>query len=204
LPIRTVSEILGKSVEWNEERKEVIITDKDYEKFFPVKIGDEDTSSLRNYSDALQALGEHSIFAQKYNFSKFIIRFTCLRSFDNPFSIRVEIYNNPDSYIAYLYFKKCAGISGDNGILISDTKKKLTNNQLNELLECFHEGDEFFKIPVFGEEESGCDGSSWIIEVLDMHGNYNVVERWSPDEGKIYDLGKLLIKLSGQYINRIY
>ena len=42
----------------------------------------------------------------------------------------------------------------------------------------------------------GFDGSEWLFEMVDQDG-YRLVKRWSPDDGAAYDLGQVLIELSG-------
>ncbi len=40
------------------------------------------------------------------------------------------------------------------------------------------------------------DGSQWIIE-LKKGDQYHVIDRWSPTEGAVYELGMMLVGMSG-------
>ena len=47
------------------------------------------------------------------------------------------------------------------------------------------------------------DGAQWIVEVREG-ARYHVVDRWSPDEGRIYEIGRHLMSLSGEKLGAIY
>ena len=52
-------------------------------------------------------------------------------------------------------------------------------------------------------EDVGMDGAQWIIEGV-SGGNYHLVERWSPEEGEVREIGMELLKLSGLKVKDIY
>jgi hypothetical protein len=145
------------------------------------------------YGNALDVL-DNEILIHKNNIT--IIRFTCLRSFHKPFSIKVIWDNNN----AKLIFSMSDGMGGyEVGKLISHFEKYLSNDQINKLLESINIiFDQPTKI-----EEYGLDGSQWIIEI-NINGRYKVVDRWSPKSGVVYNIGKYLIELSGEKICELY
>ncbi|MDR0322310.1 MAG: hypothetical protein LBI28_12485 [Treponema sp.] len=153
------------------------------------------------YGEHLDVLdNENLIFLNKGLFKRFlnkskinVIRFTCLRTFHSPFSIKVIWDNN-----AKLIYNMSNGAGGYSaGELINHFEKSLNNDQINNLTEIIHSYNIFNQPSVI--DESGFDGSQWIIEI-NMDGNYKVIDRWSPKRGMIYDIGKYLVELSGEEI----
>lgn len=147
------------------------------------------------YSEQLTALGEKGL---KYS-PTHTYRFTYLRSFDNPLSIRIEI---SDDGTGILYFAMCdRPLNPYGGDLIATEKKDLTKEQVNTLLQAIEKND-FWNLPVTGDLE-GFDGSQWIIEGV-SEGKYHIVDRWSPKDDAVYALGNMFLSLYGGDIGRKY
>jgi len=166
--------------------------------YFPYEIG---IRIFTNnwYSEQLSALKEPVIYilADK---SKIIYRFTCLRTFHNPFSIRIEIDNQKES--AILFFKMCDGAGGyDLGDLSINEEKILTRSEIESIIETVEKYD--YLGMDFEDDIKGLDGSEWIIEML-SDGKYHAISRWTPNDGAVYELGNLFIQLSGQEIEKLY
>jgi hypothetical protein len=129
-----------------------------------------------------------------------VIRFTCLRTFHRPFSIKIMWTNNN----AKLFFSMSDGAGGyDSGQLINHFEKEVNNNQINSLIRLINSSNVFNQSTTIADDANGRDGSQWIIEV-NISGNYKVIDRWSPRRGVAYDIGTYLIELSGEMINNLY
>jgi hypothetical protein len=50
---------------------------------------------------------------------------------------------------------------------------------------------------------SGMDGAQWILEVRDGP-RYHYLDRWCPEDGVAYDLGRLLMTFSGCDFGPVY
>ena len=129
------------------------------------------------YSKHLSALKEPVIYSDKTN--KEIIRFTWLRTFDNPIVIR--IMNN--SGVVFVYWKKSNGAGGyDPGDLVIDEKKRIEFQQWNEIVQKLGKIN-FWGMPT-NYPTMGLDGARWILEAK-IGNKYHVVDRWSGDDSKI-------------------
>jgi hypothetical protein len=128
------------------------------------------------------------------------IRFTCLRTFHKPFSIKI-IWNDTNEK---LIFNMSDGAGGyDTGILINHFEKILRNDQINKLVRMVNKYNFFNQPTIINNGDFGLDGSQWIIEI-NIDGNYNVIDRWTPKSGIAYYIGKYMIELSGVEIDNLY
>ena len=166
--------------------------------YFPEVIGITDFENGW-YSHQLLALEEPIIYAQKDSY-KTIYRFTCLRTFHNPFSIRIEIDEHEAS--AMLFFKMSSGAGGyDPGELMISEQKKLESEEFKSLVNVMGKYN-YWELP-FEDGSLGLDGSEWIIELLEDN-KYHAISRWTPSNCEVYDLGNIFIELSGQNIEELY
>ena len=147
------------------------------------------------YSTQLAALGEGDIRnneGQTYRFSYF-------PSFHEQFSIRVDV--DADG-TGVLTFSMCDGpINAYGGELIKSATLDLSKEQVNKLIESVDK-NRFWDLPT-NINKLEPDGSMWIVEGVN-DGNYHMVERWSPSDGEIYELGNLFIELSGEEVGGLY
>ena len=151
------------------------------------------------YSSILKALKEPSIYIQKSDVKKEIYRFTWLRSFHNPISIRVEIH---DQNNAIIYTKETDRKGGpDPGKIKIDAIKRISTNSVIQLKKKFTYF-KFWSLSVT-EDSFGLDGAQWIVEGL-SRGNYHIVERWSPKKGSIKEIGLHFLEISGLDVKEIY
>ncbi len=127
-----------------------------------------------------------------YNGSKEIYRFTWLRTFHHPISIRLE----KQAGIVKLFSKVCDGSGGHNpGKIIVDTTINLTQKQVDTTnIQLNNAG--FWTLQTELTEDSGMDGSEWIIEVY-KNKQYRMVVRWTPEKGTTFrTIGEYLISIS--------
>lgn len=151
------------------------------------------------YSKQLIALKEPSLYELSNNNKITCYRFLCLRTFHNPFAIRVELKSDGTGL---LYFKKTSGAGGyDPGDLIENKTIKISKINVNSLLEKI-KNEKFWTLQSRGKS-GGLDGSEWIIEGV-KKGKYHLVDRWTPETGSIRVLGLNFIRLSKEKIENLY
>jgi hypothetical protein len=130
--------------------------------------------------------------------NKNVVRFTCLRTFHKPFSIKIIWDNNN----ANLIFNMSNGMGGyESGILMNQFQKTLKIDQINKLIEIININNIFNESTTI--DDDGFDGSQWIIEI-NISGKYKVIDRWTPKKGVAYNIGIYLIELSGEKIENLY
>ena len=76
------------------------------------------------------------------------------------------------------------------GKLIQNKTRTLTSEQTSWFLGKI-EAHNFWKLPSI-QEDRGVDGAQWIIEGV-RNGTYHIVDRWSPADGEIRDLGLFML-----------
>ncbi len=162
--------------------------------YFPKSTFDDFT--INWYSHQLAALDEPPIYNQNSDIGIQIYRFIWLRTFHHPISLRIEIN---DKEHAVLYIKETDSAGGyDPGKIKIKGKKELSPVEVRKFLVTIDE-NEFWSLPRTGESD-GLDGAQWIIEGL-SEGKYHVVERWSPDEGNVREIGLFFLKMSDLNVN---
>lgn len=169
--------------------------------YFPLKTSMEEDNknaidSFLNYwySEMLFALNEPLLYNLSSEFE--IYRFTYLRSFHNPISIRIQKKENQ----IWLILKKCNGAGGYSpGKLNLDSIIPISNLQWTRLKKEI-EAVKFWTLPTERSAAGvGSDGAEWLFEGL-RNSTYHFIVRWSPgieDKEHIEKLGRTFIKLSG-------
>jgi hypothetical protein len=151
-----------------------------------------DTFVNQWYSKMLFILKEPVL--SNYNGEKEIYRFTWLRTFHHPVSVRVEKQDN----IIKLFSKVCSGAAGyEPGQLIFDTTMSISTYKY-KLLTKKVDRINFWIMKTEQTDEIGKDGSEWIIEAV-RDNKYHMVTRWSPSEERqvnFRSVGEYLISLS--------
>jgi hypothetical protein len=129
-----------------------------------------------------------------YRGDKEIYRFTWLRTFHHPVSVRIEKQNDT----IRLFAKVCKGAGGyEPGSIIFDTTISIATNEWaflkNKIVDTH-----FWQLKTENREDGGNDGSEWIIEAVEEN-KYHMVTRWTPSrerQGNFRDIGEYLVKLS--------
>jgi len=152
-----------------------------------------DTMKAQWYSYMLLGLKEPIIFNDSS--SKEIFRFTWLRSFHHPISIRIVKSNDK----IYLYSKEADGAGGyQPGRIIFDETRILSIDDWNTFMDyvkSINSGPKYV-------ERDGLDGAQWILEEKSSRG-YHVTDKWSPDEGdRFRECCEFLLRLSGIKIKK--
>jgi ribosomal protein S27E len=157
-----------------------------------IEYSEEENSIFEKENILLQYfMNERYVLNNKYN----IIKFDCHRSFDSPFCIIVEWFNNDNDGNIIFCMYSCE--ENERRYIA----KRLEIYKLNILLSILNKYKYFSKPNKINRH--GFDGSTWTLEV--QIGNlYKEIDVWSPNKGVIYDIGKLLIEYSGVIINELY
>lgn len=153
--------------------------------YFPVEAF-RDTSTNGNndflntwFSKHLFAMNEPVIHLD--NSQNEIYRFTWLRTFHNPITIRVE--KKGEEY--FLFWKVCNGAGGyAPGVLIINRQKtidKLTWDKFRAMID----KATFWNMATIDSDIGGTDGAQWILEGKNQN-KYHVTERWSPNKKSEY------------------
>ncbi|MBT9485298.1 hypothetical protein [Sediminibacterium sp.] len=125
------------------------------------------------YSKMLFALHEPVLFKNKDTSEVF--RFTWLRTFHNPISIRVKRIEK--DYVLTLKITEGSG-GYEAGKLIKDTSFFITADEW-KVISSKISGIKFWQLKSF-INDGGKDGSEWILEGKNRN-EYQVVSRWSPN-----------------------
>lgn len=141
------------------------------------------------YSNQLFGLREPVLISDSC--SSEIYRFTWLRTFDHPVSVRIE--KSHDSVL--IAWKECDGAGGyEPGQLIRDEDKSLSLNEWNTFTAMLRRCD-FWNLPT-EETRMQIDGAQWILEGK-TNGKYHLVERNSPSTpDPFYECCEYLISLT--------
>jgi len=147
------------------------------------------------FSAQLAALGEDSIKDNEGH----TYRFSCFRSFHFPFAIRVDANASGGGLLTFAMCDAPLYPSGSD-MNVAWTLD-ISEEQMSTLSQSIEQNG-FWDMPV-SIREYGLDGSNWIVECV-RDGQYHVVERWTPREGEIFDIGSLFTSLSGERIHPLY
>jgi hypothetical protein len=142
------------------------------------------------YSKMLFAL--HEPVLSNYKGENEIYRFTLLRSFDHPLTVRLQKQGENISLIS----KITSGSGGyEPGYIIWDTTFNLELAQM-DTLNSLVEKAMFWNMPT-QVNDGGDDGAEWILEAV-RDGRYHWVSRWSPSPARY-----LAFKNACEYLLRI-
>lgn len=155
-------------------------------KYFPTALVGKFRSQW--YGRFLDTYEEPSLWERSREGQAESYRFIWLRTFHHPVVIRIDV--RPDG-ICGLTTKVGLG-SGDYdpGMLIRNETRPLTRQQSEWFLthSLLHE---LWGMPTDASKPGGLDGSQWIIEGV-KGGRYQFVDKWSPQDGPIHDLGLVM------------
>jgi len=161
--------------------------------YFPKGAFSEDSNSDRFkaewYSTHLKALNEPSLLQLASKLSSESYRFVWLRTFHHPVVVRLDIRADR---VGELTAKVSNGAGGYKpGQIIQNVSRPLTREQTNMFLAQVGRAN-FWQLPSYeNSRREGEDGSQWIIEGV-KDGKYHVVDRWTPSEGPVRELGVTL------------
>lgn len=153
------------------------------------------------YPEHLSAAGEPSVYRMASTVGTSgdrTLRFTWLRTFDAPVFVRVEHRAGTSRLVA----KQLSGAGRYKpGTVVRTVERMLSPDEVVKLERVVSGASLTSMAPA--DCPGGTDGSQWIIETADQQG-YRFVQRWSPENGPLRDLGLALLKLSGWNFKDIY
>lgn len=153
------------------------------------------------YSGHLQALEEEPLPRKSSDKESEVYRFTCLRTFHPPFSIRVDVVEGGGGIL----MRKLS--SGQGGYDPGSLKERYTMELSQQATVALREAIDtvgFWDMPTTKREGVGFDGSQWIVEAV-RNGRYHVVDRWSPQPGTdMRGLGERFLALAAWNPEELY
>ena len=154
---------------------------------------------LKWYVEHLIALQEPSLYEFSNDYQVHSYRFLWLRTFDNPIALRLLLKNDGS---AILNVKVTNGKGGYNpGQLTENQTLNITKVQVDNFLELLNHAN-FWDLPTMDGKE-GLDGTTWTLEGVKA-GKYQLVVRWSPEEGHFQHAALFLLSLSNLDIDKAY
>lgn len=152
-----------------------------------------------HYERAFGDLEEDSIYQKRNDESIEIYRFALFRSFHSPFCVRLQKSDtNSDTFS--LFVKEVHYSENDkNDLMVAEIL--LSRKLLADLIDQIESLDYTELPPTRGAE--GNDGARWILEVL-KEKEYHIVDRWSPQNGMIREIGMKFFKIAKQTPDPLY
>lgn len=151
------------------------------------------------FSQHLQAAGEAPLYtATPSNSAMPVLRFTWLRSFDPPVTVRLSKQKDGGwSLVA----KQLSGKGGyDPGAIDKVVNRRISVSEaaaLDALMARVTLPD------LSGDCALGMDGAQWIIERSDAKGHH-FINRFSPSDGPVRQVGLFLLNLTGWSLEPVY
>jgi hypothetical protein len=148
-------------------------------------------SLLRDwYSKYLRAMQEQSLSCGS-RADEYTYRFLWLRSFHHPIAVRLEKVG-PQATLSAVELDDTGGHAP--GKILRRTQRVLSSAEQSKFEAKLNEVG-FWEMRR-DQERFGSDGAQWILEGVD-HGQYQVVQRWSPGPGAFREVCVFLLDLAG-------
>jgi hypothetical protein len=149
----------------------------------------------------LSAFGEPLLPACAAEKTNHIYRFTCLRSFNEPFCVVLTV--TPVGTGSYVR-KMATGVDRHPEVLKEKTEGNLTASQVDLFLKVV-DRERFWTLDKTDPPDTmGYDGSTWIVEAV-RDGKYHIVNRWSPGDGTpVGRIGRGLLLITEWNIEHLY
>ena len=149
------------------------------------------------YACQLRALREPTLWENTSANVELTYRFTWLRTFDHPIAIRIVVHPNG---AGTLKAKVADGTGGYKpGSLVVNTTREIGVKEVRHLQDLVRALD-FWHMPpepAPNDKVVGVDGAQWIFEASNK-GNYHVIDRWSPRNGPVRELGLYVVRKLGK------
>jgi hypothetical protein len=146
--------------------------------------------TARWYAQQLRALKEPSLSDDAAIGAESVYRFTWLRTADHPIAIRITVHGNGTGTLTA---KISSGAGGyEPGRLIANTTRGVSVREVRHMLDLI-ESMGFWQMPSEPApgDTVGLDGAQWIREASGRSA-YHVIDRWSPQDGLLRELGLYL------------
>ena len=154
-------------------------------KFFPDNTFTDGYSKW--FSEILTLLDPVSIQDAEYN----AVRFSCIESMTRSYVIKLT-WGDGDGNMAV--FVESSPNQGERKIAFQKNEP-VPKDKINLFLDALTNSEFYEKSSM--EVSNGRDGCEWLIETK-INGSYKAVCRWSPKSGFMYELGNILIDMTGE------
>lgn len=161
---------------------------------------DDDAFQRDWYSQHLAAMKAPSLSCGKPAAAE-TYRFLWLRTFDRPASVKITM-NGADARIETIILSGAGGY--EPGSIARRLERRLSAEERRRFAATIA-STTYWTLPK-NVKDFGFDGAQWIIEAR-RGDDYHFVERWSPENGPVRELGLLFIELGGLlrvFGNRVY
>jgi hypothetical protein len=173
--------------------------------YFPPNTLDENANSSRILEDfcseQLRAMEEPSLWESSKNQKPQSYRFLWLRSFHHPISVRLDVQQDGSSLLT-TKMSDAPGGYNPGKLVVNDTRR-ITADETTLALHQIERLD-FWNLPSFEKAETvgpngeritrkQLDGAQWIVEGV-KGGAYHVVDRWSPKNGPVREIGIMMLE----------
>ena len=152
------------------------------------------------YGEALRGFDEPSLYRASLTpeAAARSLRFTWLRSFHDPIVVRIE--RSADGSVRLTAGQNARGRR--EGSLTRRLTRNLTSDEVREL-------DAVLTRAALPDQppklcERGADGARWIIEAVEPSTGYTYVNRWTPRDGPVREVGLHVLGLTGWRIADVY
>lgn len=147
----------------------------------------------RWFAVQLRGLGEPSLLVDAPN-SEPVYRFTWLRSFHHPVSVRMRVHADGGAALSVRMGDGEGGYAP--GKLMVNSTREIQVREVRRALDLLDEA-KFWSAPAeLRFDEVNLDGAQWIFEAS-VAGKYHVIDRWSPKRGPVRELGLYLVNVLG-------
>jgi hypothetical protein len=169
-------------------------------RYFPIGVFAEGKSDndfrARWYAEQLRALKEPTLSESTSTVPESTYRFTWLRSFHHPITVRITVRPNG---MGTLTAKMADGAGGFKpGNVIANSTREIGTREVRHLRDLVQAMDFWHMPPEPAPNETiNLDGAQWILEASNG-GNYHVIDRWSPGEGPLRELGLYVARTLGK------
>jgi hypothetical protein len=147
------------------------------------------------YSKNLKALEEPSLWELSQESKQQVYRFLWLRTFHHPVAVRIEFQSDGSASVTVKVTDGAGGYAPGN--LVENRANQFSRIRVKWFLDRVDEL-KYWNLPT-EEAKNGVidlDGAQWILEAT-RNGHYKIVDRWSPKDGPIRELGlDLMINLA--------
>lgn len=143
----------------------------------------------RWYGETLRAMTEPSLSEVVSAGKPPTFRFTWLRSFHDPIAARVTVRGNGTGTLTVKMADGQGGRRPSKPML--GFVKEMSADEIRRVLRLIEEMD-FWKMPAEPGGPPYPDGASWILEAC-VGGRYHVIDRQSPPNGPLRELGLYLV-----------
>lgn len=173
--------------------------------FPPGSLGPPSDGTRQWYSAELAGLKEPSLWQESKQSNRCTYRFLWLRSFNPAVSVRLDLHHDGSATLTAKVGNRVSNLDTRHLKIDSISRRRVTRDHVRAFLRSV-QSTSFWTLPTRERTTGMEDGAEWIVEAA-CDGRYHMVDRWSPANGPVRQLGtELVFGLAGLPIpaNAIY